>query len=227
MNFSSRVVVAVSCLISISAAAPMKVDEVVEKEPITNENDPNHSSYEYKVTQEDIERDLIVGGEVSEGDEWPYFAQTASGGCGGSLIAPRVVLTHAGCIPYTQSIVVGSGLAKIEIEEGIINPKHDVTSQGKLSNGYDVGLLLLKEEYSSDSDITLVLNEDPGFPFSDEDEYVSLDVLGMGTTSWGGKVSDVPVLRDVKVSGGIWKKCSERYYDLCGTSERWKRCLPR
>jgi Trypsin len=41
----------------------------------------------------DKERNLIIGGRVAAPNEYPYFAHLDAISCGGSLIAPDIVLT--------------------------------------------------------------------------------------------------------------------------------------
>lgn len=40
-----------------------------------------------------IDRSLIIGGEAAEAGDYPYFVHFRPPGCGGTLIAPDVVLT--------------------------------------------------------------------------------------------------------------------------------------
>jgi len=65
--------------------------------------------------------------------------------------------------------------------------------------------VLLEEEYIIESDITLVLNDNSNFPSTGDD----LDVLGMGTTSSGGNLSNR--LRDVKVESFSNNQCKKYY----------------
>jgi secreted trypsin-like serine protease len=40
-------------------------------------------------------RTLIINGQVAEPGDYPYFVHFATPGCGGTLIAPDIVLTAA------------------------------------------------------------------------------------------------------------------------------------
>jgi cell division septation protein DedD len=42
-------------------------------------------------------RNLIIGGSVASANDWPYFVHFDSPACGGSLIAPDIVLTAGHC----------------------------------------------------------------------------------------------------------------------------------
>jgi secreted trypsin-like serine protease len=42
---------------------------------------------------ETVDRSLIIGGKNAVSGDYPYFAHFDSPGCGGSLIAPDLVLT--------------------------------------------------------------------------------------------------------------------------------------
>lgn len=42
---------------------------------------------------EPVDRSLIIGGQNAVSGDYPYFANFESPGCGGSLIAPDLVLT--------------------------------------------------------------------------------------------------------------------------------------
>lgn len=48
------------------------------------------------------QRDLIIGGEEAVSGDYPYFVHYQKPGCGGSLIAPDIVLTaaHVSCYDY-------------------------------------------------------------------------------------------------------------------------------
>jgi len=156
----------------------------------------------------------IVGGDPSDQGEWPYY--TLINGCGGSLIAPRVILTAAHCKPQkdiNKKVIIGPTkrkdldngpfqmAEKRRIKKAIPHPNY---KKKTLANDY--ALILLDKEYIIESTIKLVLNEDPNFPPAAGEV---LDVLGMGTLSSGGDVADV--LMDVKVESFSNSQCNSYF----------------
>lgn len=230
MKFTSQAVVSflTTTAISISIyapyngivvdAAPMKKDEVVAEKvtglPIKIENESDNPD---ELNEENIQ--YVVGGNPSDAGQFPYYVLTGRGGCGGSLIAPRVVLTAAHCRPEFNDIgstyTVGPSnrndldngpdfkdAENILVEAAISHPNYGTGVSGI---DYDYALVLLEEEYIIESDITLVLNDNSNFPSTGDD----LDVLGMGTTSSGGNLSNR--LRDVKVESFSNNQCKKYY----------------
>jgi len=230
MKFTSQAIVSflTTTAISISIyapyngivvdAAPMKKDEVVAEKvtglPIKIENESDNPD---ELNEENIQ--YVVGGNPSDAGQFPYYVLTGRGGCGGSLIAPRVVLTAAHCRPEFNDIgstyTVGPSnrndldngpdfkdAENILVEAAISHPNYGTGVSGI---DYDYALVLLEEEYIIESDITLVLNDNSNFPSTGDD----LDVLGMGTTSSGGNLSNR--LRDVKVESFSNNQCKKYY----------------
>ena len=167
---------------------------------------------------------LVVGGDESDYGEFPYYV--SMGGCGGSLIAPRVVLTAAHCQPQNyninEQVTVGPTKRNSLNNEGFKNAERilvtDAISHPKFGEGtginYDYALMLLETEYIIESDITLKLNFDSDFP----EEGSVLDVLGMGTTSSGAS-SVANMLRDVKVPAITNAECKNNYGSSSVTSK--------
>lgn len=168
-----------------------------------------------KISQEETHgdhRDLetfqsrIVGGEDAPSGEYPFMVNWDKA-CGGSLIAPNVVLTAAHC----QSINGGVRIGSDRLNGGIFNggdtravirkcPHPNYNSFG--TTKYDFLLLELNE--SVDYDV-IKLNQDENQPQDNE----MLTVIGWGTTSQGGSQSNQ--LQQVSVPTLSPQDCQSQY----------------
>ncbi|KAL7570126.1 hypothetical protein ACA910_019970 [Epithemia clementina (nom. ined.)] len=139
-------------------------------------------------------RDLIVEGTLASVGDFPWFVSSTGGGyCGGSLVAPSVVLTAAHCSPFYAggTVLVGAtqrsssygGAVSRNIVKRIRHPKYNDTS-GDFA--YDFMLLELDEPVTVEP---LAWNRDPSTPESG----TNVTVMGFGRTYFG----DGPVSSDL------------------------------
>jgi len=144
---------------------------------------------------------LIIGGTVAGLEQYPYYVHL-SNGCGGSLIAPKVVLTAAHCIDgpggtdnidafvgATVYMSVKNGAVRQPCVQWKIHKDWTAEELDEDSNlkpgtgvygGYDFALCELDNPVNiDDSDVFLELNKDPGFPSEDADDVMT-EAMGMG-----------------------------------------------
>ncbi|KAG7357151.1 trypsin-like serine protease [Nitzschia inconspicua] len=154
---------------------------------------------------------LIIGGDVANPLEYPYF--TDLGGCGATLIAPRVVLSAAHC---EQS---GSGMVGYEVRVGArVNGWYHsdgsilatVEKQANHPNfnertvDFDFMLMLLEESLEIGGDTVIELSDDE----SDLAPQTKLHVIGMGVTEFGFVA---PELKDAEVEAFSQETCEAVY----------------
>lgn len=133
----------------------------------------------------------VVGGTQSTEGDYPYFVEM--GGCGGSLVAPDVVLFAAHCLDWTdKQVIIGAYKKRTIIGDGeqrfcdewIADPDYGI---GDSSNNNDFALCKLNEPVIIDeSKIKLVMNEVETVP-ADGDNLI---VMGLGALSQGGNGPD-------------------------------------
>jgi secreted trypsin-like serine protease len=178
----------------------------------------------------------IVGGKEAERGEYPYYSKLTTlqinhffqnnayyivtyfyffikaflGNCGGSLIAPSVVLTAAHCHTYIgknvtvgaeeRGKVTGRAVSRLVIDQYL----HPEFNHDSYENDYSL-LKLDKEVKMDDTDITLTLNFDNDTPKEDQD----VTVLGLGVTKHKGRPSKH--IKDVELKAVSQEKCAKPY----------------
>jgi len=183
---------------------------------------------------------LIIEGTEAGVGQYPYYAhmQIAVGtslySCGGSLIAPRVILSAAHCNdPYNDSNVekgyVGAtsywstdnGAVLGECEEWKNHPEFipgefdffgGILPGTTVLGGNDFALCLLKEPvYIDMSSVTLKMNEDPSFPPDTTDTVT--ESMGMGRTS-GDRSEGTDVLLRADLNILPQETCNNLYSEI-------------
>lgn len=141
----------------------------------------------------------IVGGDDADPGEYPYYAQM--GGCGGTLIAPNVLLSAAHCNgDKGDNVIVGAykrnnrwtdGAYSRKCKKWIAHPDYDSRYIAP-----DFALCLLDEPVELDTNVELNINFDSQVPKENSD----LTAIGLGTLSYGGSIAttlqhvDVPYI---------------------------------
>lgn len=194
-----------------TAAALRHVQEPLQKRP--NGPERRRCAQLPEVVREEG-KDLIVGGTiVDSGDKYPFLAwigdKDLSGlmqFCGGTLIAPRIVLTAAHCT-YTQqhknaNIYTKFRLADFKRDRGtarnVINWKrHAFYDADTMTN--DIALLLLNESVPAEVAKPVKLSKGKGI--LDDEEEGERTIVGWGTTDTQCKNYDT-YLREAVVHQG-------------------------
>jgi len=163
-------------------------------------------------------QDRIVGGREVQPFRYPFVVNLARFGllefCGGSLIAPDVVLTAAHCDKSSTSIWIGRHDLRNRRESfeqrQVIDKAYPGTRWDPNTNDNDIMLLHL--EAPVDPKYTPVLLDDGIFTEDVEASGARVTAMGWGTTEWQGRRSSV--LREVTVTGFPREQCNDpRMYD--------------
>ena len=169
----------------------------------------------------------IVGGIPAVADEFKFFAWLYV--CGGSLIAPNIILTSAQCAGYLKRVRIGSN----EVDSG--GSVNSVVTEcmhpdyNRLTYENDFMLVKLKNPVDTNTYPTVQLNKDTNVPQVDQ----LLTVIGFGYTSEEGSLSST--LLKVEVPANSHQECNRQYngyncgrsHVLCWISIWRKGCLLR
>lgn len=159
------------------------------------------------IKQDKNDRDLqarIIGGDQSNIGDFPYYVYM--GGCGGSLIAPGVVLSAAHCGSFDgDEVIVGAyeldkttgGAQKVRVVDEAFHPEYD-----SFTFRNDFALFRLKDPVTVNSDIKFSINSLNAQPAPGQD----LTVLGLGATQQGGNLEQF--LQDVTVKAMSIDDCN-------------------
>jgi len=149
----------------------------------------------------------IVGGQNARNGEFPFMASwyyrfSGFPSCGGSLIAPNLVLTAGHCMDINGSVRIGCSNAlgpcrgEANVRRKIRHPQY---------NGLNYDFMVLELDRSINGVAPIPLNFNSRFPSTNQD----LTVIGFGTTSEGGDVS--LDLKKVEVPTVSFETCVAQY----------------
>jgi hypothetical protein len=152
----------------------------------------------------------IIGGNPSEDGEFPYYVDL--GGCGGSLIAPDVVLSASHCAPDGIDSYVGEtvwvGALRFDGNDDAVGVRvaEQYNHPGYNQNDENDFMLLRLESPVNIQGPVLELSNNP----SDIQAGTPLTVLGLGVTS-AETEADPEQLMDVQVNAISDSQCENAY----------------
>lgn len=121
-------------------------------------------------------------------------------GCGGTLVAPRVVISAAHCGDFTGKYVIVGGYEdgkptgnaqRVRVADTALHPGYSDSA-----NDDDYSVLLLEEAVHLDTNIVVTVNDNPSSPYDGQ----PVTVLGLGNLSGNPDVDEYPTfLQDVEV----------------------------
>ncbi|KAL3926440.1 MAG: hypothetical protein SGBAC_013474, partial [Bacillariaceae sp.] len=137
-------------------------DQKDQKKEKNEKNEKNEKKEKNEYLHDGGDRQSrIVGGSQSSPGEFPYYVDL--GGCGGSLIAPNVVLTAAHCGSYRgDNVVVGAyrsdstanNAVRVSVSDEVQHPNYD-----NFSDANDFRLLRLSQDVTvAGSSVILSIN---------------------------------------------------------------------
>merc|ERR1712226_620849 len=164
---------------------------------------------------EDEEASLIdtkvVGGSDATPGEYPFMVMVGSNGnlsCGGSLVAPNVVLCAAHCASAANQVYIGRHNINLATEPGAetFNVVQKVPHPNYTSSTINNDYMMLK--LSGNSAFTPIALDDgtvsPNFASGQD-----LQLIGWGRTSGGGPIS--PILQEVEMDYLTNTQCKQTW----------------
>lgn len=169
----------------------------------------------------------IIGGRPVA-QHYPWFVQLVDGVnsphgyCGGTLIAPRIVLTAAHCVEpqYVRSMYVTMGMANglnlhlkkpVKVEGVIVHPSYNPKGDDPGQN--DIAMLYLADYSRQVFELPVApLKLDDGVGVSDA-AHVLAKTIGLGNQSSVGWLSD-GLIREVDLPILDLSVCSEKYENI-------------
>lgn len=182
---------------------------------VVSDNPFAHTNSDFLHADNIFEPKIIDGVDTQPG-RYPYAVSLQEFGgnhvCGGTLIAPDVILTAASC-DHADQAVIGPHRLTLGQEEGDTLEVQDVTRYPGFENHVenDLALILLKQESARPF---VSLNTDQDVPASDE----SLRILGWGTTVAGVKqITDI--LQEATIPALSNEQCNVQLVDYFPISD--------